>query len=171
MLRILPGEKIPANMFETLDGHDWPGAEFTAPRFRLLVVYRGVQCSYCRKQLIELNAKMPALAERNVSVIAVSADSKARAQQAVDEWRLDRLRLGFNLSIEAARRMGLYISAASREAEMPYFSEPGLFLIAPDQTLFASWISSYPFARPHLDEIVEGIDFILENKRPPRGNN
>lgn len=169
MSRILPGEKIPENMFETLDGSPWPLAELSTPKFYLLVVYRGVQCSYCKKQIVEINEKLSSLQERNVEVIAISADSEERARQARNEWDLNQLRLGYNLSIDAARKMGLYISSATRDAEMSTFSEPGLFLIAPDQTLFASWISSYPFARPHMNEIIHGIDFIVENKRPPRG--
>ena len=107
--------------------------------------------------------------DRKVEVIAVSADNKERAQRAIDEWPLTRLRLGYNLSLDAARKLGLYISSATKEVEMPLFTEPGMFLIAPDQTLFATWISSYPLARPQLDEIIRGIDFIVDNNRPPRG--
>ena len=79
------------------------------------------------------------------------------------------MRLGYNLSLDAARKLGLYISSATKEVEMPLFTEPGIFLIAPDQTLFATWISSYPLVRPQLDEIIRGIDFIVDNNRPPRG--
>ena len=55
------------------------------------------------------------------------------------------------------------------DSEMPVFTEPGLFLIKPDQTLFAAWISSFPHARPDFSEILRSIDFVKENQVPPRG--
>ncbi len=173
MSRILPGQSIPENMFDTLDGRAWPVPESEAtadiPNFYLLVIYRGVQCGYCKDQLVELNEKIPLLNNRNVDAIAVSVDTEERARQAKNDWGLSQLRLGFNLSTDAARKMGLYVSSARRETEMPQFSEPGIFLIDADQKLFAAWIATYPFARPHLDEIIKGIDFILEKQTPIRG--
>ena len=173
MERIVPGESIPENMFETLDAKAWPVSEFNIPRnspnFYLLVIYRGVQCSYCKNQLVELNEKIPSLNNRNIDVIAVSTDTEKRARQAKNDWDLSLLRLGFNLSIDAARKMGLYVSSAKRETEMPYFFEPGLFLIDVDQKLFAGWIATYPLARPNLDEIINSIDLILEKNLPIRG--
>jgi hypothetical protein len=49
------------------------------------------------------------------------------------------------------------------------FSEPGLFLIRPDQTLYRGTMSTMPFARPHFGEILSGIDFALKNNYPARG--
>ena len=65
--------------------------------------------------------------------------------------------------------MGLYISEANKDVEMPQFSEPGIFLIKPDQTLFATWVASYPFARPQIDQVLRCIDFAVEGSRLPRG--
>lgn len=169
MSRIVPTEKLPLQMFDTLDGKAWPIETKVKPIFYLIVVYRGVQCSYCKNQLIELQQKLPQFMTRNVEVIALSTDSEERAQQAADNWQLKKLRLGYNLSIEAARKLGLYISSARRENEMPYFSEPGIFLVEPEQTLFATWLASYPFARTQLDEIIRCIDLIVEKNLPVRG--
>jgi len=169
MSRILPGERIPEKLFDTLDGRPlWSEAQ-DDPLFYLLVVYRGVQCSYCKKQLVEIEQRLDWFSDRRVEVMAVSADSQRRALQAKHDWGLNRLRLGFDLAVDDARKLGLFISSARRETEMPRFSEPGIFLVKPDKTLFAAWISSYPFARPHLNEIVQSIDLMIEKGLPLRG--
>ena len=169
MSRIVPLQKLPGNMFTALDAKPWPLDQVNKPNFYLIVSYRGVQCSFCKTQIMELEQKLSLFIDRNVEVIAVSADNQERAQKAVEDWSLAKLRLGFDLSFDAAKTLGLYISSATKEVEMPRFTEPGIFLIAPNQTLFASWISSFPFARPPLDEIIRCIDFVIEHKRGPRG--
>ena len=49
------------------------------------------------------------------------------------------------------------------------FSEPGLFLVKPDGTLYAAFIQTMPFARPPLDQLLGAIDFIKEKDYPARG--
>ncbi len=106
----------------------------------MVVVFRGVQCSHCKQQLVELDSQLAAFHQRNVEVIAISADTEERGERAMNEWDLSDLRIGYDLSLADARKMGLYISEANKDAEMPQFSEPGIFLIKPDQTLFATWV-------------------------------
>ena len=49
------------------------------------------------------------------------------------------------------------------------FSEPGLFLMRPDGTLYRRNVSTMPFAHMHCDEILAAIDFALKNNYPARG--
>lgn len=49
------------------------------------------------------------------------------------------------------------------------FSEPGLFLIRPDGTLFASTVQTMPFARPKFDDLLGAIQFVIKNDYPARG--
>ena len=53
--------------------------------------------------------------------------------------------------------------------EPPFFPEPGLFLVRPDGTLFFSSVQSMPFARPHFDDVLSAIDYVLKHDYPPRG--
>lgn len=46
---------------------------------------------------------------------------------------------------------------------------PGLFLIKPDPTPYASSVISMPFARPHFSDVLNAIDFIVKNEYPARG--
>ena len=169
MSRIRPGEPVPQNWFKTLDKKSWPEGNFDEPEFYMVVVFRGVQCSHCKQQLVELNSQLTEFHQRNVEVIAVSADTEERGERAINEWDLSELRIGYDLSLAYARKMGLYISEANKDVEMPQFSEPGIFLIKPDQTLFAAWVASYPFARPQIDQVLRCIDFAVEGSLLPRG--
>lgn len=102
-------------------------------------------------------------------MIAASSDSKEKAEKTVQEWRLDKLRVGYGLSIEKAREWDLFISHAIKEEEPETFSEPGLFLIKPDKTLYAATIQTMPFTRPNLEELLQSLKFIRQKDYPAGG--
>jgi len=106
--------------------------------------------------------------------VAVSTDGEDRARGAKNDWELPDLTIGYGLSIEDARKMGLYISTSRGKTsigimEPEKFSEPGLYLVKPDGTLYSAFIQTTPFARPKLEEILKAIDFINANDYPARG--
>lgn len=147
---------------------EWPGA------FTLLVFYRGLHCPICRTQLRELTALLDDFAKRGVSVIAISSDSLERAERAKADWRLGALRVGAELPLPVARRFGLYVSRGGRTTslgitEPPLFSEPGLFLLRPDGSLYFSVIQTMPFTRPPIREVLETIDYVIAKGYPARG--
>jgi len=169
MERIKPGQRFPQLSITCLDSRHKHLSDFLSRSFLLLVVYRGVQCSYCKQQMQELDTLHHEFDQRDVQVLAMSMDTPEKAQQAKLEWELENLQIAYGLDINAARQCGLYISEATKESQMPLFSEPGIFLIRPDQTLYAAWISSFPSPRPNLAEVIHAIDFIQTNNVPPRG--
>ena len=84
------------------------------------------------------------------------------------------LRFGYNLALPKAREWGLYVSTSrgmtSIGIEEPArFSEPGVFLVKPDQTLYYGAVQTMPFARPHFDELLAAIDFAIAKDYPARG--
>lgn len=79
---------------------------------------------------------------------AISVDTAERAAQARLEWQLVRLVIAYGLSTDQARAWGLYLSNSIKDTEPPLFSEPGLFLIQRDTTLYCASIQTMPFARP-----------------------
>ncbi len=142
--------------------------------FMLVVFYRGYHCPICRAQLKELEANLPEFEKRGVSVVAVSSDTEERALKTKTEWNLPRLRLGYGLELSMARRWGLYVSAGrgltSIGVEEPaLFSEPGLFLIRSDHSVYFASVQSMPFARPHFSDILGAIDFVVAKSYPARG--
>ena len=168
-MTIKPREPAPQLEVKLLDGSTWRLRDAKPATFEMIVVYRGLHCPVCKTYLGELEAKLPEFEKRGVDVVAVSTDSHDRAERAKTEWGLDKLRLGYDLAIATARQWDLFISHAIREGEPPEFSEPGLFLIKPDGTLFFASRNSAPWGRPPFDQMLRGIDFAVERKIPARG--
>ena len=136
----------------------------------MVVFYRGKHCPVCRRYLTELSGKLDQFTKRGINVVAVSMDSDERAQIVNDEWETGDVPLAYGMTEETARSWGLYISGARPDSDEPaVFSEPGLFLVRPDGTLYFASVQNAPFTRPPLDELLEGIDFVIEQKYPTRG--
>ena len=53
--------------------------------------------------------------------------------------------------------------------EPALFSEPGLFLVRPDGTIYFGSVQTMPFARPAFAEILGATKFVLEKGYPARG--
>lgn len=169
MERILPGRPAPELAVETLDGAGYALDRQQPEAFSLVIFYRGLHCPICKKYLSELETKVGAFEQRGVEPIAVSSDTRERAEKAAQDWTLERLKVGYGMPIEAGRKWGLFVSRSIKEGEPREFLEPGLFLIRPDATVYAGSIATMPFARPPLDEVLSAIDFVLKNDYPPRG--
>lgn len=172
--RPMPRHPVPDLAVATVDGSLWRLTERRPERFTLVVAYRGRHCPICRAYLQELVRLLPEFAARGVDVLAVSADDEARARDAHREWRLEGLALGYGLSIATGRAWGLYVStgrgATSIGIEEPaLFTEPGLFLVRPDGTLYWAAIQTMPFARPGFADVLKALDFVIAKDYPARG--
>lgn len=170
-----PRQPVPPLEVSTLDGQPWKLADQKPDRFTMVVFYRGLHCPQCRRYVKGLADQLGDFKERGVDVIAISTDERERAEQARQRWELDGLEIGYGLTLDQARAWGLYISSSrgvtSVGIEEPQrFNEPGLFLVRPDGTLYWAAVQSVPFARPHFDEVLKAIDFILAKDYPPRGD-
>lgn len=131
------------------DGYEW----------LVVLVYRGKHCPLCTTYLKELNTVLPALAEQNVDVIAVSADSELRASAHMAEVK-PQFDVAYELTIAQMQQLGLYISGTQNGVDVAApFAEPGLFVIDEHGVLQITDISNVPFARPSLEWIGKGIGF------------
>lgn len=165
------GELTPDFSFGLLGGGTWSSRSLPGGRFTLLTVYRGKWCGQCRKQLSALDALVDEFAERDVAVVAVSADTEERAAEFVNSLDLSRLAVGYEMPLDAARQLGVFVSARAKPVEMPLFCEPASFLIGTDQRVFSAWIASCAYARTEPRGILEYVDFIGERTdRTPRGS-
>lgn len=171
---LIPRQPVPDLAVPTVDGGTWVLSAQAPQAFTLIVFYRGLHCPVCRAYLSELNRLHSEFAARGVTVVAVSSDTPDRAAQAVADWHLDHLTVGHSLPLEEARRWGLYVSSSRGKTsigidEPARFSEPGIFLVRPDGTLYFATVQTMPFARPHFDELLKAIEFALKNNYPARG--
>ena len=92
------------------------------------------------------------------------------AEQAVAEWGLGDMPVGYGMTVEQARGLGLFISETIREAEPAFFAEAGLFMIREDGVLWGSSINSFPFMRPTAEMILDAAKTRRDRDYPPRGN-
>lgn len=165
--KIVAGTRFPALTWNAVSGDRVAPAEMSG--WRALVVYRGKHCPLCKTYLNTLNEMLDEFTAANIAVAAVSADGKENAEVEVAEcgWRFP---VGYGLSIDEMRQLGLYVSdpRSPQETDRP-FAEPALFVINPDGDTQIIDISNAPFARPDLKSLVQGLQFVISKDYPIRG--
>ena len=167
---IKPESQVPEIDLPLTNGMRFELSKQNPDNFTLVVFYRGKHCPACRKQLTELSSKHDEFTKREVNVVAVSMDSEDRAAVVHEEWETGNVPLAYDLSEEQARKWGLYISKGREDSDEPEkFSEPALFLVRPDGTLCYAAVQNMPFARSQFDDLLDGIDHMVENDYPTRG--
>jgi peroxiredoxin len=174
MQGLMPRKTVPSLRLDTLGGEVWDVDAQAHAGFTMLVFYRGYHCPVCQTYLRELARLRQQFSDSGISVFALSSDTRERAQLAHDKWGLAGLDIGYGLGIDKAREWGLYISASrgassSGIAEPDVFSEPGIFVLKPDKTLYWASYSTMPFARPHFEEMLQAFDFVKKLDYPARG--
>jgi len=171
---ITPRKEVPDFAVTTLDGSTWRLSERSPENFTMIVVYRGYHCPLCKMYLGKLTKLVDGLKERGIDLLVTSSDTQERAQMAVEEWDIANLPMSYGLTIEDARKLGLFVSngigVTSTGVEEPeIFAEPGLLMVRPDQTLYFADIQTMPFLRPDLSGLLANLDFILSKGYPARG--
>ncbi len=167
------GSKLQAGSeFPTLSMPKVNGGELTLggrERWQAIVIYRGKHCPLCRRYLKSLDNLLDEFAKAGIAVAVASADPKEKAEsQAVEEgWRFP---VGYDLTLEQMRTLGLYISdpRSPQETDRP-FAEPGLFIVNAEGRVQVVDISNAPYARPDLAGLLSGIKNTREKNNPVRG--
>lgn len=171
---LMPRQPTPALNVPTLDHGVFDLAADAAEHFSLVVFYRGLHCPICAKYLMELARLVPEFEKRGVNVLALSSDTQERARKMADKLDASGLRMGYDLQLGVARQWGLYISTSrgltSIGIEEPaLFSEPAVYIVRPDSTLYYGAVQTMPFARPNFADLLGAIDFALAKNYPARG--
>ena len=177
-MKVIPGNPMPAIDARLVrGGGKWSMASEKPDKLALLAFYRGAFCPVCRVWLADLERLVREFEKRGVSVIALSCDPIEAAKKSLDDWGLKNLRVACELDPEDARKAGLYISQGrgpnpgSGQMETKFFCEPGLLLVNPKNELYAAWIQSMPYARPHLAEVLTAVDNVIaRGVQAPRGS-
>lgn len=166
-IKLQAGSQLPTMTWAKVGGGEINPAAQTG--WRMLSVYRGKHCPLCKKYYKTLDRMLDSFTLAGVTVLAVSADPKEKAEADVAEhkWRFP---VGYGLTVQQMRSLGLYVSEprSPQETDRP-FAEPGLFVINPAGQLQIIDISNAPFSRPDLENILMGIKLIQERNYPIRG--
>ncbi|PLX73252.1 MAG: alkyl hydroperoxide reductase [Azoarcus sp.] len=170
---LIPRQPVPALKIPLTDGSRFVLGAAPGERFDLVVFYRGLHCPICAKYLIELERLAPQFAERGVQIIAVSSDVEERAKLMAEKVSASGIKFCYGLNLHSARQWGLYISTSRGKTsigieEPGLFSEPGVFLVRPDGTLYYGAVQTMPFARPQFQDLLGAIDFAIKADYPAR---
>ena len=171
---LMPRYPVPAlNVALTTGGRYVLGAA-PGEKFDLVVFYRGLHCPICAKYLLELERLAAEFASRGVQVVAISTDTAERGQEMADKVKASGVRFGYGLSLRSAREWGLYISTSRGKTslgieEPALFSEPAVYIVRPDGTLYYGAAQTMPFARPQFQDLLGAIDFAIAKDYPARG--
>jgi len=173
-LALTPRQPVPALNIPLVGGDRFVLGAAPGDTFDLIVFYRGLHCPICAKYLMELERLMPEFEKRGVSVIAVSSDSAERAEAMAEKIKAVKLKVGYAISLQSARQWGLYISASRGQTsigidEPALFSEPAVFIVRPDGTLYYGSTQTMPFARPQFQDLLAAVDFAVAKNYPARG--
>lgn len=173
-IALTPRKPVPALSVPLVNAGPFDLRAQAAEKFNLVVFYRGLHCPICAKYLIELEALVPEFNKRGVQVVALSSDNAERAQAMAEKIKAIHLKIGHGLSLRSAREWGLYISASKGKTsigieEPALFSEPGVFIVRPDGTLYYGSVQTMPFARPSFQDLLGAIDFAIAKDYPARG--
>lgn len=171
---LIPRKKTPDLVVPTLGGGSFDLSKNAGERGTVVCFYRGLHCPICATYLKEFEKQAAAFHDKGVSTIALSSDGEERTQAMADKVEANLLTFGHSLELSKAREWGLYISTSRGKTsigieEPALFSEPGLFLVNPDQSLYYGSVQTMPFVRPHFSELVGALEFAIANNYPARG--
>ncbi len=171
---LIPRKPVPGLEVDLLDGSKFDLSKDGSKFATLVVFYRGLHCPVCATYLKELERLTPEFEERGVKTIALSTDTKERTQTFANAIKADKLRIGYDVPLETARKWGLYLSEGRGKTsigieEPALFAEPGLFFVKPDGTLYFGNVQTMPFARPDFKPMLGALDFCIKNDYPARG--
>ena len=167
---LVPGQKVPDLALPLTIQARFELSVQRPEIFTMLVFYRGKHCPICRKYLEELGSRLDDISNAGLNPFAISMDNEERAMVVDRDWNTGDLPLVYDLTEHQAREWGLYISSARDDSDEPAtFSEPGLFLVRPDLTLYFAQVQSAPFTRPSVDQVLEAVKYVKKNDYPPRG--
>ncbi len=171
---LVPQQRVPSLVVDMVEeGRFDLSAE--RPGFATLVCfYRGLHCPICATYLRELERLTPDFIRLGITPVAISSDFQERALAMRDKIGAQSLRIGYGLSMRDARAWGLYISEGIGKTridleEPERFSEPAVYLVRPDQTLYYASVQSMPFVRPNFAELLHASEYVIKKNYPARG--
>lgn len=171
---LIPRQKTPNLTIPTVDHGNFDLSTEGSERGTVICFYRGLHCPLCATYLKELDKLVSEFADRGITCIGVSSDGEERAREMAEKIGAKNLRIGYDMTLDVAKAWGLYISTSRGKTsigieEPALFSEPGLFMVSPEQALYYGSVQTMPFVRPHFSELVNALDFAIAKSYPARG--
>lgn len=166
LVPLMPRQAVPPLRVPLAGGGAYDLAAEQPRIMSLIAFFRGLHCQQCKDYVADLDARLPELEKRGVSAVAISCDVAERGERTPADWGLQNLRLGYGLSLAEARQWGLFLTEGRPRkegwSEPDIYAEPALYLVRPDGTLFFTAVQNMPFARPRIEDVIAGFDFMFD---------
>jgi len=171
-----PNEIAPALSLPSINRDAFALKDSKPELFTVIVFHRGAHCPICKSHVKEIEEHCQKALDAGTKIVAVSMDTKERAdlfhKEVADALNQEKLQVPilYGLTEHQASEWGLYFSEKRPDTSEPdVFSEPGVFVIRPDNSIFMMQMQSAPFARPSMDQLIEGLQRASEHNCPVRG--
>lgn len=168
--KLSSGSRLPAFTLPLVGGGQVTlGQPQQKGHWQVVFIYRGLHCPICKKYLTKLETVKDTFPAMGAEIVAVSGDPENKAKEMVENTGAT-FPVGYGLSIEQMKELGLYIShpRSPKETDQP-FPEPGMFAVNADGKVQLIDISNTPFNRSDPDELLDTLKWIQENNYPIRG--
>ncbi len=123
----------------------------------IVIFYRGFHCRICFRYVRRWAAFQKSFERLGFTVVAVSADSREKAEQTQSEWFTDKLTIAHSFPVEEAVSLGLHHSQGSGIDQPANFFEPALFVLDTDRRIMISSVQNSAFARPDVEQLLEDL--------------
>src|SRR5919197_2063672 len=90
LMAIKPRRNGPALDLPLLGGGRFNLADRRPRSFTMIVAYRGLHCPICKTYIRDLDRRLDDFAQKGVDVVAISTDTKERAERSISEWGIER---------------------------------------------------------------------------------
>jgi len=140
------GSQAPGGSFKNAEGQSFDLSAAMVSDGAIVVFYRGHWCKQCRKQLAELQAIRPKLAERGFRVYAISTDAPELSAELKR-----KLGLGFEVLTDEA---GLAIANWGVFTKVHELARPAVFVVAPGGRIAYRYVSDSPPDRPSVETLL-----------------
>lgn len=167
--KLMPGTAAPALKLPLVGGGTFDLAAEKPENFTMVLFYRGYHCPVCKGYLGGLAGLLADFEAAGFNVVIASMNDEELATKAAQDWELGKTRVAYGLTLNQAKDWGLWVSKAFKDVEADFFTEPGLFWIKPDGSLYLADISNMPWARPDLGNLLSKVPYALEHDYPARG--
>eukprot|EP01040_Poterioochromonas_malhamensis_P014333 gene14333-15857_t len=163
-LKILPGTIFPDISLPTVGGGTVHLRANGKPK--LIVIYRGSFCPFCRGTLQEVNSKLATLREAGIEVVAVSADKEEVATVMVEELSLG-FPVAYGLGEDMMHQLGLYVTDPTNYISQNHrLAEPGYFFLTAMSKIQYVSIASHPMGgRVNVDHLIAGYEWSVQRAK------
>ena len=150
-------DQLPTLRFATLDHGMIDIPDYFGEKWGIVLLYRGVWCGYCRRQLADFQQRLGEIEQRNAGVVAASVDSAADARNMIEHGGIG-YPVGFGLdAVAVASVIGCFYETGDR------FLQKTAFIVRPGGEIARACYSTGPVGALTTADTLYSLDFFQKN--------